>query len=155
MSEAQVRKAIWDVVRNVKNAGRVYDYQRWATTWDAYLGLFKSDVGGQDEIRGWTITSESEERTGFIASGTRAGHDTINHLFVIRGFMGLDDSRETEKTARALTEAVMNALGTDTTIVSSGAVYNLGLAQLDVFEPRMFGSTLCHYSEIRLAVQEK
>lgn len=154
MTEATARAAIVAVLEAVSNIGQVHDYQRWATTWDAYLDLMKSSIGGNNEIRGWTVTSRSEDRTGFVAGGTRAKHNSSDHLFIIRGYVGLDDSRETEKTARALTETVMNALDDDTTIVTSGTAYNMGLAQLEVFEPRVFGDVLCHYSEIRLVVQE-
>ena len=155
MSEAQVRDKIYDVVRVVKNVGRVHKYQRWASTWDEYLAHFKTTIGGKEEIRGWTITSQEEDRTGFVASGARSTHNSSDHLFIIRGFMGLDDSRETELTARELTETVMNALDSDTTVLAADtAYYNMGLAQLEVFEPRFFGSTLCHYSEIRQVVQE-
>ena len=94
MTEALVRDAIYDVVRVQKNVGRVYKYQKWATTWADYLAHFKTTIKGQSEVRGWTITSQSEERAGFVTAGTRASHNLSDHLFIIRGFVGLDDSRE-------------------------------------------------------------
>lgn len=71
---------------------------------------------------------------------------------MIRGYWGLDDSAATEKAALAKGIAVVDALDGDDTL--HNAQYEATLASIERFEPRLFGSVLCHYTEITLSVTE-
>jgi len=155
MSEATVRAAVKTVLDGVSNKGLAYDYERWQSTWDAYLTLFKTTIDSIDQIRAWTIscTSFTQERVEFRTEG-KAGL-LRTYQYVIRGYLGLDDSAATEKTAIALAEDVIEALDDATTIrPPTAGFYDAQPAQLRTFEPRMFGDVLCHYMEIGVAIQE-
>ena len=74
------------------------------------------------------------------------------YSIVVRGYFGLDDAAESEKTARGIAvdvleelEAYPNLNGT----LEIGYFTEDGLPSLVVFEPRSFGGVMCHYAEIR------
>ncbi len=155
MTEATVRAAVYAVVNAVPNKGVAYDYERHSTTWQAYLTLFKVTVGSTDQIRAWTVACASftQERIEFRTEG-KAGL-LRTYQFIIRGYLGLDDSAATEKTAIALAEDVIEALDDATTIrPPTAGYYDAQPAQLRTFELRMFGDVLCHYAEIGVVIQE-
>ncbi len=148
MTEATLRTAVYNCVNAVTNIGLVYDYERFVVDWSAYLDLFKTTVSSTVQIRGWTIGLQKID-----AEQTVIKHRTWReYTYKIRGYMGLDDSAATEKTAAALAETVINALDDDTTIHAQTA--HVGPASLTVFEPRTFGGVVCHYIEITQAVGE-
>jgi hypothetical protein len=66
--------------------------------------------------------------------------------------MGVYDSDESEKTAAALAELVCDTLDAATTIRGSAFYYAEPAALL--FEARMFGGVLCHYTQITQVVVE-
>jgi len=152
MAEADVRAQIYDVLVAVDNIGVVHDYERWSADWSAYLDLFKTSIDGQDVIRGWTITCQSfpQEYVQFGGSIQRS------YTYKVRGYVALKDSEASEKTAIALTEDVVEALDGDSTLHddSGDTRFNTGPADLSIFEPRLFGSVLCHYAEITLVIEE-
>lgn len=152
MSETTVRASINTLVSAVSNIGKVYDLEPFADTWDVFLDRFKTTISSVDMIRGWTISCQSIARQGQVASGVRNTANVNQYEYVIRGYQGFDYATSTEKTFLTLTLAVMDAL--DSGIVS-GAVFNANLAQLPIYEPRVFGSVLCHYAEIRQTVWEQ
>lgn len=159
MSETQARTDLYTIVSGVTNIGLVYDFQKWSADWSKFLDHFKTTISGVGVIRGWCITGgapisdETEEfswepqRNKFIVTRT--------YNYLIRGYLGLNDTLATEKTAMALAIAVLKALDTSTTL-RDGTRYDERTppASLDVFEPRLFGGTLCHYIEIRQRIVE-
>lgn len=152
-TEVEIRAAIKALVEGVPDIGEVYDYERWAPRWPEYLELFKTSVGGVDQIRGWTIACE---RMMSVWEAYQFHRKT--YYYVIRGYLGLDDSEATEKTAFALALAVVGELeqyprlnGT----LTNGVFADDEWPRIEVFEARMFGDVLCHYAEIRLAAYEK
>lgn len=155
MSEVTVRAAIKTIVDSVTDVGLVYDYERWQSTWSAYLTLFKTTINGTDQIRAWTIACSgfTQERVEFRTEG-KAGILRI-YQFIVRGYLGLDDSAATEKTAIALAEDVIEALDdADTIRPPTAGYYDAQPAQLQTFELRMFGDVLCHFAEIGVVIQE-
>jgi len=130
----------------------VYDYERWAVDWEAYLALFKATISGSSVVRGWTITCQSmaQERP---AMGLTSPSRLRAYDYRIRGYFGLKDGDATEKTAFGLAVAVVDALDADATLHES--YYDASVASIARFEPRIFGSVLCHYAEIALAVVEE
>ncbi len=152
MSETAIRTQIAAVVNGVTNVGKVYDYERWAPDWGTFISLFKTTISGVAQIRGWEIG-----RRGFsekqAAIGGEYGQNEKRHEYLIRGYMGVDDSAATEKTFNALIEAISDALRNNWTL--NGSALNHEWLQAPVIEARMFGSVLCHYCELTLAVCEE
>lgn len=154
MSESAVRTALYNVVNGVSNKGVCYDRCRLSTTWDVFLTLFKTTVSGTDQIRGWWIELRGMPREELDFDPFGAGHTIRSYNFRVFGVLGLDDSASTEKTFAALTEAVANAIDADSTLHNTGTYYDCPACSVDVFEPRVFAGTLCHYTEINVSVKE-
>lgn len=151
MTQATARTAVYNAVSSVTNKGVVYDYERWAAEWPAFLALFKTTISGTSQIRGWEVCYR-----GFAAvtpPKTFAGARQRRHRFQVQGYMGLEDGASTEKTFAALAEAVANAIDGDATLHGS-TFLETGDAEITTLEPRMFGGTLCHYAEINVTVSE-
>ena len=148
MSESAIRAAIYNAVSGVSNVGKVYDYERWTADWSGFLDLFKTTISSKEQIRGWEVSYR-----GFLADEPRefAGIHIRNHQWQVRGYLGLDDSAATEKTMSTLAETVRNTLEDDSSLHAL-SFYDVECGLL--FEPRMFGSVLCHYAEISLEVAE-
>lgn len=135
-SESTTRSDIYAIVNVVTGVGMVHDYERWANDWSTFLDRFKTTISGSTLIRGWTIT----------CSAWIQDHAMRVYTYKIRGYFGLDDSAASEKIALGIVEAVAKALNT------SNKFDNFEVCQLDVFEPRLFGSVLCHYAELTFKV---
>ena len=147
MSEATIRAAIKACVDTVGSEGVVHDYQRWNADWPAFLTLFKTKIGSQDYIRGWCISCTGNTN----ADRTLDGGVIDSYEYTIRGIWGLDDSAASEKTALAKAIEIRDALRADATL---GAFWDAEPASIPVFEARMFGDVLVHYTEIRQVVKE-
>lgn len=151
MTQAAARTAVYNAVNGVSDKGVAYDYERWAAEWGKFLGLFKTTVGGTDQIRGWEVcyrgfSVETPPRT-FGKARQRT------HRFQVKGYMSIDDSAETEKTFTALAEAVANAIDGDS-VLHGDSFLETGDAQIATAEPRFFNDVLCHYAEINVTVSE-
>lgn len=142
---AQIKSA----VEGVPNIGVVRDYLRWWRTDKDFLDLFKTTIGGTEQIRGWTITRDGVPGNDRYATG---GQHRVTHMFVIRGLLGLQDSTGTEKTFQALIDSVVDAL--DDTVTLGGNVRSAGPATVPTITHREFGTVLCHYCEIHFPVTE-
>lgn len=148
MSEAAWRAVIEADLNGITNIGIVNDYTRYANELTDLAAHYKTTIGGVPQIRGWNIG------LGLIASEQIAIRHRVKRTltFVVRGYLSLDDSRETEKTMAALAEDVLDALDDDTTLHDLTA--DAGRAQLTVMEHRTFAGVLCHYVEITQRVAE-
>ena len=149
MSVASIRTDIYTIVAAVTNIGLVYDRLRYTDEWSKYMDLFKTTVSGLTQVRGWVVSYDgmSQEVAEMSPNAFRA------QRFKVRGYMSFDDSAESEKTAANLAEAVCNALD-DAATLHGGSYYDASQAEIEFFEPRMFGSVLCHYVEIGVTVTE-
>ena len=157
MSEATIRAALNTIVGGVANIGTVHDYERWSNEWNDFLTLMKTTISSTDVIRGWTIGYG-----GYVPSHPSIGGATWRefgmtgrvkaHTFYIRGYLGVYDTDESEKTAAALAELVCDTLDADTTI--RGSTYYYAEPAVLLFEARMFGGVLCHYTQITQIVVE-
>jgi hypothetical protein len=154
VAEATVRARLDTIVSAVSNIGRVYDYERWAADWTTYLDLFKTTIGGNEVIRGWTITCQSWTPVELETIGDQK--IVRSYVYKIRGYFGQDDENASEKAAMLIIEDVIEALNADATL--HGADYvGAGphpLAELTIFEGRFLGDVLCHYAEITNIVKE-
>jgi len=152
MPEATIRTAIYNILGAVADIGKVYDYERWAADWTAFINLFKTTIGAVDQIRGWEISRRSVgEKQAVIKIGSQAHED--DHLFVIRGYMGVSDANATEKTFNALIESIRTAFRDNRNL--NGACERHGRIQAPIIEFRLFGGALCHYAELNLTVYER
>lgn len=150
MSEAAARTAIYNAVNGVTNIGLVYDYERFAADWGAFLDLFRTTIGTTPQIRGWEVAYRGfthGEPLDFSGQHIRA------HRFNVMGYMGVDDANSSEKTFAALAEDVADALDADGTLHSS-TYYFVSDASIQIFEPRSFAGVLAHYAELQVTVEE-
>ncbi len=148
MSESAIRTAIYNAVDGVSDSGLVHDYERWAGDWTAFLALFKTTISSTDQIRGWEVGYRG------WAPGDPREFSAIHlrtHRFLVAGYLGLDDSAETEKTMSILAELVADTLKDDATL--KGLAF-FAIEPILLFEPRMFGGTLCHYAELTIEIAE-
>ncbi len=150
MSEKTTREDVIEAVNNVHNLGVLYDYERWSASWDDYLNLFKTNIDGEERIRGWTVTCSGFTETQ-VTYGN-AGRINRDYTYVIRGYFGLDDSRASEKEAMIIVEDVVETLRSS--IDTDSDIEVNFPPNLTVFEARVFGDVLCHYAEITLGVME-
>lgn len=145
MSLSTIRAEIKSILEGVSGVGtKVYDYERWAKTWEDYLELFKSN----GLIKGWTIT-----RAATPEVSTTPSTNMRTHTFVIRGYYSLDDSAATEKTFQDIIEGIATAFRAKPRL--NGKAFSSSPLQVDLVGSVMFGSVLCHFCELRLLVQEE
>ncbi len=149
MSVAAIRAQIKAVLQGVTDIGQVHDYDRWEIDWGDFLTLFKSTISGTDQIRGWTIHCQSD---GLSYPGTN-NVGQFEHLFLLRGYLGLKDATATEKAFDDLVESVQKAFLGNYTL--NGSAMNAEPLQVIVKEIRQLSDVLVHYAEIQLRVRER
>lgn len=148
MGEATIRTAIYNILNGVTDIGKVYDYERWAADWTTFINLFKTTIGGVDQIRGWEIGRRSAPEKLFTM-----GLNLRDHVYVLRGYMGVNDSNATEKTFNNLIESIADAFRSNDRL--NDAAESHDLIQADIIEFRVFGGVLCHYAELSLITHEE
>lgn len=144
MRLTSIREQIKAILEGVSGIGVVHDYQRWSATWEKFLDHFKDPDG---KINGWVFTREKTPATCESAT-----HESRVHSFKIRGYYGLKDEDATELTFQDLIENISAAFRAKRTLNSTAE--DSGPFQVDLVEPRLFGSVLCHYCELTLEVEE-
>ena len=144
MNLVSIRAAVKSKLLTISGISIVHDYLRWSNHWNTFLSLFKTDA---DIINGWMITRDKTPSR--ISSRTTAERE---HNIRLIGVYGLDDSEATEITFQAQVEAITAAFDADCDL--GGTTFKCKPCQVEVFEPRMFGSVLCHYTELLLIVHE-
>lgn len=143
MSESIARTGIYTILNAVTDVGKVYDYERWAKDWGTFINLFKTTISGKAQIRGWEIKRKAAKEDATNAK---------THIYGINGYMGVDDSAASEKTFNAVIEAIATAFRADKTL--NKAVLGHDFIQVELIEPRMFASVLCHCAELSLVVYD-
>jgi len=152
MPESTIRTQIYTILSAVTDIGKVYDYDRWAAEWAAFINFFKTTISGIDQIRGWEISRRSSGEKKVVIGIGSSSHEKP-HVFIIRGYLGLNDAAATEKTFNILIEAIATAFRSNKTL--NGAARDHDYIQADVIEARIFGGVLCHYAELSLTVYER
>lgn len=151
---SQIRTAIVNKMKTVPDIGKVHSYQRYEANATALAGLYRTSIGGVEQLRGWYVT-----RVGTVQSSPGTGRYVINHRWRIRGFMGLDDARTSELTFDDLIDAARLAFRDDETlggVVAGTALDQTGNQaspaglQLDEQVPVMFAGVLCHSAAMTL-----
>jgi len=153
MSQATIRAAIYSAVGGVTDIGLVHDYERFANDWPAFLEIFETTIDSTKQVRGWMIgyrgVPQSNKQT-FVPG--KSGIERV-HRFQILGIMGIDDSKESEKTFSVLAEAVCNALDDDVTLHVKGTFPRAKEVTM-TFDPRPFAGVLVHAALISIDVTE-
>lgn len=152
MSEPAIRAAIKAIVESVTNVGAVHDYERWSAEYTAVSDVYWTTINGARTLRGCSISCNQIRPESQILTGDRAAINRINYQYKIRMYFGLQDAAASEKTALALAISVMNALDAGGSLEAIPAFPEL--AQLDIFEARMYTNALVHYAEITQRVTE-
>jgi hypothetical protein len=141
-----IRNEIAQIIETVTGIGIVHKYLRWAVKYDTFLDLFKDSA---DKINGCMITRVKTPEE-FIAGGRTSER---SHVIKIICLYGLKDGDASELTFQdTIIEGICAALRVNKTVNNKRA--HLGLPQVDIVEPRKFGSVLCHYAEITVSVVE-
>lgn len=152
MELATIKTDLYAILNAVTGIGIVHARDRYSNDWNTFLALFKDTDG---RINGCMFSREK------CATQRRVqGEVERAHVFVIRRVMGFRDADNTadlfdehlQDILAALTDADTLNTGDCTTEPDWGPMSGVVGGQLEISEPRMFGSVLCHYAEIRLCV---
>ncbi len=153
MGLPEIREQYKAILSGVSGIGVVHDYERWAADWNKFLELYKDQDG---RINGW-ITTRTATPEKWLTN--------IKYLRVYelttRGIYGLKDEDATELIFQDLIESICDAFRNNTTLNNTcetiapefGSLAGRSGIQVEIVEPRSFGSVLCHYCELRLGAQ--
>lgn len=154
MSEADIRQQIYTIVSGISNIGKVYDYERWAADWTAFINLFKATIGGVEQIRGWEISRKSASEKQIVIKTVGASQMfEDSHVYAIKGYLRVNDSEASEKVFNLLIENIKSAFRENRNL--NGKAQRHDLIQAPLIETRIFGDVLCHCAELNLTVYER
>ena len=145
MALADIRTEIKNLLETIPGIGKVHDFERWTVNWKKFLEFFKT---ADNKINGWVVTrSETQEREH------AAGAVNIRtHTVTIKGYYGLKDSMESEKTFQDLIEEICSVLRTHDNL--NGSCLTTSPPQVSVYRPNPFAGILMHQYQIRLRADE-
>lgn len=144
-----LRTGIKAILDGITDIGTTHNRERFVVDPSAYLDMFKTTIGGTVQIRAWLILRESvtpiEDRA--------FGEDRRRHLFVLRGYLGFQDSTDTYGTMQALCDTIMATFDNLTTLSVGGVIVRqIGPCTMRSFETGQFGSVLAHVAEIEVPI---
>ena len=135
----------------IDDVGIVYDYERFAPSWEKFILLFKP--AGKKYIRGWEITRVSTTEKGNSDDDTATHQYREFHNMVIKGYYSTQDAEATEKIFQDLLETIRVTFRGNHTL--NDQAEDCSTPQAFAVGTRMFGNVLCHYGEIHLKVEEE
>lgn len=139
MSDATIRAAIKTRLTSMgAGIGRVHDYERWAVQSSSFLSLFQDPT--TKKVFGWEIIRRRVRTERLTMRRWK-----LIHRYLIRGYYGLEDSAETEKSINALVDQIV----LDFTRTKIAGTQGDQLPEAGI-ETRVFGHVLCHVAEITL-----
>lgn len=155
MSETAIRQKIFEIIAGQANLvdpsyasaslGMVHKYERWTAEWGVFLNLFKDPATGR--IFGWEI-----RRASFHAVKLDSLQEEITHGYVIKGYLGVQDSEQTERLFNQKIDELSALFRGNHTL--DGLCLDAGPISAETIEERTFGTVFCHYAELRLPVVE-
>lgn len=148
-SLATMRAAIRARMLTVAGIGVVHDYERYASREKDFADLYMhAPDGEQKRLLGWHIRRVATREFAYSSLQNRVEVD-----FVIRGWMAIEDARQTEILMDGLVEQLRTAVRRDP---SFGGIFDAPIPdgqpfglQLVESQPYMLGGVLCH--GVRLA----
>jgi hypothetical protein len=151
MGLPQIKARIVAQLQAVSGIGKVYDRMRLITD-EKTEG---TDLVANSQFNAWFVMRESKQLTDMNVNQAMTEQ---KDLIVVRGFLGVKDSADSEKQMDALVDAVLVALNSDRRPPSKlgNLVVEADPPQLRLQDLREFGprKVLCHHAEIVLAVQQ-
>jgi hypothetical protein len=154
MADATHRAEIVRLIETVDDGGLIHDYHRMASEWDKVLNFFKTTIGGEPVIRGWLVTCTGITPEGFVQTGAFSTGLRNSFNYSVRGFFGVDDETESEKTAFQKAREVQVALTSSTLFSAADGVIAVTLPALE-FNHSEIGGVLCHHAEITFSIVER
>lgn len=148
MSYSAIRAAAKTAVESVSNIGIVHNRLRLFTTKEQIQDNCTTTISGVTQIRFWTVSVES---VAVAQAYFGEGNKDRAYMLVIRGYLGMDDSEDTEGTLFALAESVMDALDASDTLhgeFGGSGGYEAELAQLRANQVIEYVGYLCNHVEI-------
>lgn len=145
MGLAEIRTEIKNILQSVDGMGKVHEYERHTVDWKTFLSLF---TDANHLVNGWTITRSQVQETEHASFGV----NIRTHDFRIRGYFGLKDSTQSEKTFQDLIDAVCSAFRSRETL--NGSSLKAGPPSVGIISRRHFSGILVHTCDITLEVQE-
>lgn len=147
MSEQAIRAKIAERILTVTGVEKVYDYPVAVTDWEQFIAQFKDSTG---KICGFEVMRESaQDKYDDTQEAART------HNMLVRGYMGLSNSTASHNAFQALLDAVCDKFRFDHYLSGvAGQITNITPMQIRRSDERIFGSVLCHYAELTIAVSE-
>jgi len=139
-----IRAAIRDRMLTVPGLGIVHAYERYAKQEKAFADLYlHDDDAGNKRLLGWHIRRVATREFAYSSLQNRVEFD-----FVLRGWMALEDGRQTEILMDGLVEQLRAAWRGDPSLnglfnapIPDGQPVGLQLVES---QPYMMGGVLCH-----------
>ena len=131
--------------------GNIYDFKRHITTWEKYF----SEFAKSGKIQAWEVTRVGVEHGVEDVQG-QSGTEALffdRHLFLITGYVSLDDAAESEKDFQDTIELIRirfrqnNLLG--------GTIVRHSDLQVPTIDYLTFGGVLVHFTEMTLETEER
>jgi hypothetical protein len=152
----KIREQIKVILQGVTGIGVVHDRIRMAIDTAKMLNLFKDSDG--------RINTIMFRREKMIKRSLSLGAPKVRaHVFLFIVIRGFNDAQASELEFDDLLTDIEERFDSYDDLngacmscdMDTGPMADLSGMQIDVIEPRMFGSVLCHYAEMRLQVVER
>ena len=150
MSYATIAGVIEAVLMTVDGTGQTHRYQRYykeGDPKDPYL--YKDAEGDPETVRTWMISRSAvteDQATGMSSE--------IHHTMTMRGYLAVQDGRETEVEFQAIIDAVMAAFRPQDRLAVKPVVEVHFPAQAEEIGYAMLAGVLCHYAELTMELLE-
>lgn len=143
----RIRSAVRDHILRVSGVGNVHTFEPKAADASNIPTLFRYNGG---PVRAWTIQLERSQPDNLTNQD-----NTIEHRFVIRGYVEFDDTSGSELLFDRLVELIRQVFRNTLRLDLAGIVERVTEPTFENPTPRMLGGAiLVHYGELRLRVQE-
>ena len=150
MAYTDIITKIKGTIESIPDIGRVHEYLRYFKDEPAFNELFMTKINGIKQLRAWMITRDGIPQNQRY---TTFGPHRMQHMFVIRGYLGISDGVKSEMIMQSLIEAIIEKL--DNAVDLGSLVEASGPATAPVISHAEFGRVLCHYTEINFPVTEQ
>lgn len=151
MSLAQIKARVVNIISAVSGIGKAYERTRFVVE----EKVEKADFILNNQLNVWFVSRESKALSDMNVNQSMSDQRDV---ILVRGFLGLQDSADTEAQMDSLVDAVIVAINADRRPPSklSGLVVEADPPQLRLQDVREFGprKILSHHVEIAMAVQQ-
>lgn len=153
---ASIVSQIKTILETVSNVGNVHAYQRLVKDTPAFNTAFQHAATAS--YRFWEIHRISSQEAYLVGGST--GVTTRTHVIQLDGFMGVDDSANSESTFQTLVESVCDVFRGNTTLnhlaaSATASLLEAALVQVARVDHVKFGDRLLHHAEVQLTVRER